>query len=294
MVGSATTAKDLRAAAGTLRASSAEDFRFPPVDAETLTTAKGLMKVPGTVKVPLPRRPPEWTCVHQTALKDWAKSCRLPKRLREDITRTVKEVHTKDPWYSSEEQWSEATRFVQDLEGKAESGILAPDDKSPCESWHLPAKLYRFLTLQSVIATGWTRLDGVSIEQAENQVRGHMLKLLPSRWSHLKRRLQFWKGRCLPYVYTTIESKCFDALGAGRTCTKAGHQCVRKIVACSGLFEGTRQVGSQGTANRHPNSPWVGGLGHLVCGASTQGGGCRPLPPRDPAAVLLRMRGPEG
>ena len=38
----------------------------------------------------------------------------------------------------------------------------------------------------------------------------------------------------LPYMYTTLKSKCYDGCGRGRTCTRFQHSCARKIVSFAG------------------------------------------------------------
>ena len=105
---------------------------------------------------------------------------------------------------------------------------VVPDDKNKRSAWILPKLAYQVLCLAFVcLSNTWTFVK-YSRAYANSLLLQRMKDTLGAP---LSARLGLHDGVwVLPYVYTTLKSKCFyDGCKVGRCCQKLAHSCVRKI-----------------------------------------------------------------
>ena len=104
--------------------------------------------------------------------------------------------------------------------------VLLQDDKDKKCTWTMPfACLAAFLLVLVLRDRQWEPTD-MSLHNLHLLVYGVSMYAVPS----YLRKGPLRRGSCAPYMYPFVKSKCFSASG-GRTCTKQGHSCLRKVVS---------------------------------------------------------------
>lgn len=206
---------------------------------------EGMVRVSGSTKVPLGREPWEWAEQYERAGVAWARAVKVPKRLRNIVAKSIASAEFTDPFYKTKEERTAYQAFRDSLSqdgepagcptnphagsrtlGVGESGnergkgkvhgtarVIAPEDKSPHESFILTARQYTFFAVASVLQTGWQLLPEVSPECADAFVRDNMISNLPAKFEHLAPRIRKWGKSLVPYVYLSIKRKCFHDPG---------------------------------------------------------------------------------
>ncbi|CAE7264826.1 SMG1 [Symbiodinium natans] len=193
---------------GFLRSEKNWDVRYRLTFAERVQyirdeTMKGLMKLG------LPRR--ELAGLHSAVSSSLRSSVEVDKLLARQ--------------QRSAEAYSRETKGLQFYRLRR---AVVPDDKNKKSAWILPKLAYQVLCLAFVcLSSTWTFVK---------YSRSYANKVLLQRMKDtlgvtLSARLGLRDGVwVLPYVYTTLKSKCFfDGYQVGRCCKKLSHSCVRKI-----------------------------------------------------------------
>ena len=193
---------------GFLRSEKNWDVRYRLTFAERVQyirdeTMKGLMKLG------LPRR--ELAGLHSAVSSSLRSSVEVDKLLARQ--------------QRSAEAYSRETKGLQFYRLRR---AVVPDDKNKKSAWILPKLAYQVLCLAFVcLSSTWTFVK---------YSRSYANKVLLQRMKDtlgvtLSARLGLRDGVwVLPYVYTTLKSKCFfDGYQVRRCCKKLSHSCVRKI-----------------------------------------------------------------
>ena len=110
---------------------------------------------------------------------------------------------------------------------------MAQEDKDKTAAWRMPAQLYLHWVAYLLRSDHkhWRRAD-VTVAEICSLYRSLHRDKLPRRLRYMA-GADRWARFRLNYMYMNLKAKCFGDC-AGRTCTKDGHSCLRKVVSwCS-------------------------------------------------------------
>lgn len=211
-----------------------ELFSIPDEEASKAVSGASLRRIPGTTRVPIARNPDEWAQHYKDRVSKWAKQARIAQRDRAKLSLNLSKTVLPEPHYDDSQKLAEFEQF-KDSYARCEKGdVKVPEDKSPHESWNVPLPGYAHLTLKSARLSGWEHKQGVSVTEANEHVRSHMLEFLPDRFRHLRKKIQTYGPVQVPYTYTTIKKKCHKS--GTMVCPKDKHQHWRKIVSYAAFW----------------------------------------------------------
>ena len=128
---------------------------------------------------------------------------------------------------------SELESYVACLARPGPGEVLVQEDKDKTAAWRMPAQLYLHWVAYLLRSDHkhWQRAD-VTVPEICNLYRSLHRDKLPRRLKYMA-GADRWARFRLNYMYMNLKAKCFGDC-AGRTCTKDGHSCLRKVVSwCS-------------------------------------------------------------
>ncbi|CAK0908361.1 unnamed protein product [Prorocentrum cordatum] len=122
--------------------------------------------------------------------------------------------------------------FTEPLCNVQADHIVTKDDKQKRWCWHMPEPYYVATLVLYIVSSPHWSFTSLLPCTASLLVVDILALLIPGRLHRtfcVDRRAEW-----LPYMYTTLKSKCYDGGGRGRTCTRFQHSCARKIVSFAG------------------------------------------------------------
>ncbi len=208
---------------------------------ERSLSGKDFLRIPGATNFAKKTELEDLQRLYSKGSSAWAWKAHLSSMLSNRICREAGRseytlVREKEEEACAREAF--CSQFLVSCDAEHNKYVYVPEDKSPSETWRLPAYQYQYLLLKDLRDSEWELAEGVTTEVAEEAIREHLRRNFPPRWAWLKKRLPDWKRPCLPYVYGTLKGKCWcsatDTSEGKKVCEKIGHKCLRKIVSnCS-------------------------------------------------------------
>ena len=127
----------------------------------------------------------------------------------------------------------ELALYAEALSQPRAGEVLVQEDKDKVAAWCMPAETYLHWIAHLLLADPghWERVD-CTLQGVRDVYHDLHRTFLPARFKHMCSRDK-WSRFRLNYMYMNLKTKCFRE-GQGRTCAKAGHSCLRKVVSwCS-------------------------------------------------------------
>ncbi|CAK0879782.1 unnamed protein product [Prorocentrum cordatum] len=120
-------------------------------------------------------------------------------------------------------------KYTQPMRSIPDGHVVTRDDKQKRWCWHMPEPHYIATLIVYIVTSPHWHLTSRQPAEVSLLIAGILKAFVPARL-HARFRLHD-EVQWLPYLYTTLKSKCYGSVGEGRFCEKEGHSCARKIVS---------------------------------------------------------------
>ena len=156
----------------------------------------------------------------QQDMHAWLRDHHVPRRIGRHCWR-----QSKIPQFPEQEQPAAESDYISGMT-QHQNEVLLQDDKDKKATWTMSFACLSAIFMSLVLLDPQWEVTTMSPASLSVLVHGVSLFAIPA----FVRKGPLHKGSYAPYMYPFVKAKCFSATG-GRTCSKANHSCLRKVVS---------------------------------------------------------------